>query len=173
MTDAAYNAKLWLEQCVTLYDDAEKTQRKIELIESKLNSAVSNYEHGTRLDPVKAQARREDMLIDYSEKQAEYERKYAKFVRQEFITMNLLDRMKNKKKACILYRRFISRETIEQIAKDDFFGYKKTRLYDLYHAALEDFAPLLKTEEPQAIQEAEEHINQARTKLYQNRQITA
>ena len=173
MTDAAYHAKEWLEQCITLWDDAEKTRRKIEMIENKLNSAVSNYEHGTRLDPVQAQARREDMLIDYSEKQAEFERKYGKFVRQEIITMNLLDRMKNKRHATILYRRFIIRESIEKMAKAKLFDYNRTYLYDIYRAALEEFEPLLRTEEPQAIQEAEEHIKQARAKLYQNRQITA
>lgn len=172
MTEKAYKADEWLNKTVILYDDAEAIHRRIEVIEGKVNSAVSCYEHGARLDPIQAQARRENLLLEYSQRQSEFETKYFKYVRQEIITMFLLNKMQNRKFALILYKRYINRETVEAIAKQKLFGYGRTQLYKFYGQALEEFASILQTEEPRAIQEAEKSIEKHRAKLYQ-RQVTA
>lgn len=160
MTDEAYQAKEWLNRTIDLYNEAEKARHIVELIETKLNSAVGNYEHGSKLDPVMAQARRETLLIEYSEKKEEHERAYTRYVRQEFITLNVLDRMKNRRYVAILIDRHINHKSIETMAKEGTYDMQKTQLYNQYKMALEELAPLLATAEPAAIREVEASFNQ-------------
>lgn len=166
MTDAAYKAQEWLEQLRDLRADADKTQREIELIESRINCAVSHYENtgAGRADLVVRQAQREDALLTYSLKKEEYERKYMRFVKQEFITFNLLDRMKRGLHAGIIISRYITLMTWPEIERLYKGRYKRRQLFREHAQALEEFAPLLEHEEPAAIKEAE-----AKIKEYQSR----
>ena len=165
MTDAAYKAKLWLEQLTDLYADAEKTRREIEVIESRINCAVSSYENtgAGHADLIVKQQQHEDALLTYSEKQTEYERKYRLFVRYELAAINLLDLMPDYFHSALLidrYINFLKWEEIEKIYKDE---YKKSQLFRLHALALEEFAPLLDVEAPRAIQEAEATIKKYQT----------
>lgn len=165
MTDEAYQAKEWLNRTIDYYNEAEKARHVVELIETKLNNSVSSYEHGVRLDPIMAQAKREDLLMEYSDKQAEYERRYTMFVRQELITINVLDRMKNRRYVAILIDRHINNKSIETMVKDGTYNLKKSQLYAQYRQALEELAPLLETVEPSAIREVEDMFNQYSTPI--------
>jgi len=169
MTDAAYKAKNWLNRLIDLYDTAEKTRHEIEVIESRINNAVSNYETtgAGRTDPIVRQQQKEDALIEYSELKAKYERQYFEFMRQELITINVIDRLNDSRASAILLDRHLNRRSINEIAKKNYYNLKKTQLHRIYNEALEMLAPLLETAEPQAIQETDERI-----KEYQ-RQATA
>lgn len=157
MTDAAYNAKNWLNRLIDLYDTAEKTRRAIEVCESRINNAVSNYESTGRgrTDPIVRQQQREDALIQYSELKAKYERQYFEFMRQELITINVIDRLEDKRASAVLIDRHINRRSIKEIAKNNYYNLKKSQLHRVYNEALEMLAPLLETAEPQAIQETD------------------
>lgn len=167
MTDEAYKAKTWLNRTIDLYQQAEKTENALKLIESRLNSAVANYENtgSGSSDLVVRQQRHEDLLLDYSMKKEQYEREYMRFVRQNLITMNVLDRMENRLHSSILFARFINRYSFKEIEKKNFFNLKRSQLYNHYNEALNELGLLLTTEEPKAIQKAEEtikkHLNQA------------
>lgn len=165
MTESAYKAKEWLNRTIDLYDKAEKTAREIKLIESRINKAVMNYESAGSgsADPIVRQQQHEDALLEYSEKMAKYDKEYLAFVRQEFITIYVLDSMKNRRAANILFMRHISRYSIKEIAKDGTINLKESQLYNLYKSALEELAPLLITEEPKAIKEVEEQIRERQT----------
>lgn len=157
MTDAAYNAKNWLNRLIDLYDTAEKTRRAIEVCESRINNAVSNYESTGRgrTDPIVRQQQREDALIQYSELKAKYERQYFEFMRQELITINVIDRLEDPRASAVLIDRHINRRSIKEIAKNNYYNLKKAQLHRVYNEALEMLAPLLETAEPQAIQETD------------------
>lgn len=169
MTDAAYKAKNWLNRLIDLYDTAEKTRRAIEVCERRINNAVSNYENtgAGRTDPIVRQQQKEDALIEYSELKAKYERQHFEFMRQELITINVIDRLNDPRASAILLDRHLNRRSINEIAKKNYYNLKKSQLHRIYNAALEMLAPLLETAEPQAIQETDERI-----KAYQ-RQATA
>ena len=162
MTDAAYKAKSWLNRLIDLYDTAEKTRHEIEVIESRINNAVSNYENTGRgrSDLIVKQQQHEDALIDYSIKCADYERQYFEFVRQEMITINVIHRIPDGRARALLIDRHINRNSIETIAKQNYYGLKKSQLFRLYNQALEMLAALLDTEEPRAIQETDQTIKE-------------
>lgn len=160
MTDAAYKAKLWLEQLSDFYADAEKTRREIELIESRINCAVSSYEHtgAGRADLIVRQQQHEDALLNYSVKREEYERKYMRFVKQEFACMILFEQLGNRLHGLILFDRYINRIKFDDMPKLKRYEIKKRQIYRTFTDALEELAPLLDKEEPQAIQAAEDAI---------------
>lgn len=160
MTDAAYKAKNWLNRLIDLYDTAEKTRRAIEVCESRINNAVSNYESTGRgrTDPIVRQQQREDALIQYSELKAKYERQYFEFMRQELITINVIDKLPDDRARALLIDRHINRTSIAAMEKGKFYNLKRAQLFRLYNEALELLAPLLETEEPRAILETDKYI---------------
>ncbi len=167
MTDEAYTAKTWLNRTIDLFDQAEKTRTELLQIESRLNPAVSNYDNSGagKSDLIVRQQRYEDLLIAYSEKKEQFERERLIFFRQELITMNVLDRMENRLLSSILFARYINRFSLKEIEKKNFFNLKRSSLYNLHNEALEELSKLIATEEPRAIQKAEEtikaHLNKA------------
>ena len=169
MTDAAIKAQEWLLTVGDLFEETEKVQRQIEVIESIINNAVGRYGSTGRgkTDLIVRQQQREDALLSYSEKQAEYERKYFKYVRYEIIALNLIDRLPNYLYAAILIDRYITRLKWSEIFKIYKDSYGKSQLYKLHAAALDMFSKYLETSEPQAIQEADADIKRIRKKLRQ------
>ena len=169
MTDEAYKAKEWLNRTIDLYNQAEKTAREVRNVEDRINNSVRSYENdgSGRADLIVRQQHREDALIAYSEIRAKYEREYMKFVRQELITIKVLERMKNKRAANLLLMRHINHMSLDKIAASGAFDLKRSQLYELYKKALEELAPLLKREEPNIIRDVEKLIkekqNQATT----------
>ena len=160
MTDEAYHAKEWLEVLDDLYYQAKKTERAVEEIASRINSAVSSYESigSGRADLIVRQQQHEDRLLDYSMKREQYDREYFAFVKMELVAFRLFDRMKSGLHAGLLMNRHITHmkwSEIEKLYKD---RYKKRSLIRHYHLALEEFYPLIQTEEPVAIQEVEQVI---------------
>lgn len=157
MTDAAYQAKEWLERLGELYEQAEKIEREISIMEDHINNAVSNYEYTGRghTDLIVRQQHREDALLDYSAKKAQYEREYLKFVKEEIITLKVLDRMKNREHAALLMNRYINRLTWEEISKLKRHNQQAAQTQKKHRLALEELSTLLNTEEPRAIREAE------------------
>ena len=105
MTDKAYQTKEWLNRLIDLYDRAEEIGNQINVMESYINNTVSNYENSGRgrTDLIVRQQQREDALISYSMKQTEYDKEYMKYVREELITINILERMDNRLHAHILF----------------------------------------------------------------------
>ncbi len=167
MTDAAYKAQEWLEHLNDLYYDAEKTRKAIMLLESKINNAVRSYDASGRgaSDLIVRQQQHEDALLTYSEKQTEYDRKYYQFVRQEIIALKLFSCMRNGFHAGLLMNRYFNRmkwTEIEKLHKD---RCKKSSLRRHFRLALDEFAPLIETSEPQAIQEAERDIKETLIKI--------
>lgn len=169
MTDAAEKAQEWLLTVIDLFEDAEKTQREIDLIESIINNAVSQYEFTGRgkTDLIVRQQQREDALLSYSEKKAEYERKYFKFVRHEIIALNLIKRMPNSFYGALLIDRYLSRCQWSDILKRYKYKYQRAQLYKYHAEALDMFSKYLETSEPQAIQEADADIKRMREKFRQ------
>ena len=162
MTDSAYQAKEWLNRLIDLFEKSEQTKQALIFLESKVNNAVANYENTGRgkADLIVRQEQHEDLLIAYSIKREQYEKEYMEYVRQEFITMNVLERMKNRRHAQILFGRHINRMTIDEMEKSGRYGLKRSRLYSEYRQALDDLGQLLKTEEPQAIKKADATIKE-------------
>ena len=162
MTDNAYHAKEWLEHLGDLYDKARKTERVTEDLRDRINSAVSSYENigSGRADLIVRQQQREDRLLDYSVKRAQFEREYLQFVRQEFIVMNVLERMRDRRKALILFDRYINRIGWNDMLKLKRYELKRSSLLRLHRQALEELAELLTTEEPRAISETEAVIRE-------------
>lgn len=160
MTDQAYRAKKWLNRTVELYEQAQKTNSTLLLIESRINSAVSSYENigRGRTDPMVRQQQKEDALLDYSVKREQYEKEYMQFVRQEIISMKVLERLDNRFHAVILFDRHINRISINDMSKLKRYDMKKTQLYNHYQLALNELSILLDTEEPRAIHETDEYI---------------
>lgn len=160
MTDAAYQGKEWLNELITLFEDAEKAARAVEFVESKLNSGVTNYDRagGARADTSDRQRNREELLITYSEKCAEYERKQAKYNRQRLITKHVINRLEDPIKGEILQLRYIERIPWQEIVKVYKGMLSKATIMRYHAAALEELAGLIKTEEPRAIEAAERQI---------------
>lgn len=160
MTDAAYQAKEWLERLEELYMQAEKIEREISIMEDHINNAVGNYEYTGRghTDLIVRQQQREDALLEYSAKKAKYEREYLKFVKEEIITLKVLDRMKNREHAVLLINRYINRLSWEKISNRKRYNPLTAQTQKKHVMALEELSTLLKTEEPRAIQEAESYI---------------
>lgn len=169
MTDKAYQTKKWLNRLIDLYDRAEKIRNQINVMESYINNAVSNYENSGRgrTDLIVRQQQREDALLTYSMKQAEYDKEYMKFVREELITINVLDRMENRRHAVLLFDRYINRLKWEDIIKSKRYDMKKSQLLNHHTQALEELALLLATEEPRAIQETDKAIHTALERIKQ------
>lgn len=160
MSDEAYKAKEWLERLGELLEKAEKIEKELYIMEAHINNAVGNYENNGRgkTDLIVRQQHREDALIAYSAKRAQYEKEYFKFVKEEIITLNVIERMSNHLHAAILIDRYINRLTWDKIVKRKNHTLKKAQTFKHHVEALEELSKLLKTEEPRAIRKAEEFI---------------
>lgn len=166
MTDAAFKAKNWLNRLIDLYDKTRTTETAIEIIKSRINSAVSNYENTGRgqADLIIRKAQKEDSMIEYSIKCEQYEKMYFEFMRQELITINVIEKMQNRRHASILLARHINRKSMKAILKENNFKLERTQLYKMYYEALEELAMILEREEPQAIEQADQTIKEIRQK---------
>lgn len=160
MTDAAYHGKEWLNELITLYEDAEKAGRAAEMIEHKLNGGVTNYDRagGAHADAYDKQRNRESLLIAYSEKCAEFERKQAKYKRKKLIARHVINNLTGPAYADILELRYIERVPWQDIYKAFKGLYSKASIMRYHTAALEELAGLIKTEEPRAIEAADKII---------------
>lgn len=170
MTDAAYNAKQWLNRLIDLFEQAKETERALELIESRLNNTIRSYDYSGRgkTDLIVKQQQREDLLIDYSIKKGLHERQYNEYLLQEVITIKLFERMQNRRAAAILFCRYLNRETWKEIEKNNSFNLSRAQIQRDHAQGLEELAKLLENiEEPQRIQEAQLEIEEAREKLRQ------
>ena len=160
MTDEAYKAKEWLERLGELYARAEKIEKELCIIADRLNKAVINYENAGsgKADLMIRQQQHEDALISYSDKKAQCERAYLKFVKEEFITIDVFESMRNKTHVALLFDRYINRMTWQDIIKLKKYELKYTQLHRHHRKALEELAAVLPSEEPRAIRAIDERF---------------
>ena len=166
MTDAAYKAKKWLYSLDDLQKAYERTEQSIELIESRLNNAVSRYEHPDyKTDLIIRQEQRENTLLDYSEKRALFEQQYYNFVFREIVIINVLEQVKNRRAAIVVFYRHICKLSIQDITKRSTLELNKSQLYVLYKQGLEELAQILEAEEPKATVKAIENITEIKRRI--------
>lgn len=151
MTDAAYRAKNWLMRTDELEEQRLKQIEKVMLLESKLNNCVSHYESNGGRDPVSSRAAHEDLLLDYSIERKKLEEITNKVMRDEIITIKVIDRINNYLYHAILFDAHINRRSISEMAKKGGYELKKSQLYEQYKKALEALAEILETKPPEII----------------------
>lgn len=155
MTDSAYRAKNWLLRTSKLLNEQKKAANKVLLLESIVNSCTTNYESTGGHDPITAQARREEKLIDYSIAQAELSRITTSLSHENILTYKQLNKLSNIKFRMILTSRYIDGQSLTQLDKIRFLGYRKTKLYELELAALEALGAILDNNRPVIIPNSE------------------
>lgn len=167
MTDAAYTAKNWLLRSEDLEEKRKQTLRALQLLESKVNNCVSNYEMRGHGDLISAQAAREDLIIEYSTTCAKYEDIINAISREDIITLRVIERMKNAQHRALLIARYINRKSLAEIAKSKVLKMSQSHLYRQHDLALEELAAILETNPPQKLpnnsahEQAENMINAA------------
>lgn len=160
MTDSAMKAKKWLNRTIELQDRIKKLETEIRILENRINHPVSSYGfNGTgRTDPLTRQQQREDALLEYSEKKEQLDSASHELVKQELITIRVIDRLSNPLYAAILLDHYVNRYTWKKIINDNTYHYARSQLFRFNQKALDELGYLITSEEPQAIIEVEREI---------------
>ena len=149
MTDSVYRAKNWLMRADELEEQRKKQIQKIELIETRLNNCIVNYESTGARDPISARAAHEDLLADYASARAELEKITNKLIKEDTITRQALEPMSNHLYIALLIDKYISRRSIKEIAKSGDYKpnsegqYSEAQLFRIHEKALKEFAEIL------------------------------
>ena len=143
MTDSAYRAKTWLRRADTLESDRRKAANKLLRIEAKVNNCVINYEGEGGRDQLSGQTAHEDLLYSYSIAAAELEQITNKVIREDLITLHVIDKIPNAFHRAILTGRYISRYSMTQMVQCGQYELKKSQLIEHHNKALEELAAVL------------------------------
>ena len=143
MTDEAYHAKNWLMRADELELQWKRTARQILVIKDKIDGGVANYYGLGSGDSISAQARHEDLLLEYSMLQEQLEEELSRCLYEDNITLRVIDRIDNPLYRAILIARYICRSDWKTITKSFQTELKRTRLKFFHNQALEELALIL------------------------------
>ena len=170
MTDTAYQAQEWINRTVELQEEISKLKNAVKICESIVNNAVGKYQTTGRgkVDPIVLQQQREDALIEYSMLLDKVEKAESKLVKEELITIKVLDQMQNSLNATLLFDRYLNRITWGEMIKTHRFGLGKSQLFRKHAEALEELSSILNTDKIKEIPRiVENEMEQMRKKLRQ------
>lgn len=170
MTDAAYQAQEWINRTVELHEEIKKLNTAVKINESIVNNAVGKYQTTGRgkVDPIVLQQQREDALLEYSMLLDKVEKAERKLVKEELITVKVLEQMKNRLNAAILFDRYLNRITWGEMVKTHRFGLGRAQLFRKHAEALEELSGILNTDKIKEIPSiVEKEMQETRKKLRQ------
>ena len=139
MTDAQYNAKLWLNRAEVLGRRVEVERRTLEVIQSKL-CGVSNYEQRPKADGLKAMEAHENALIDYSLQRQRLERAQAAYIDAVKETHEVIEELPEQYKPLAIDR-YINGLKWEKL--EELHNYSASQLYEHNKKILDYVAQIL------------------------------
>lgn len=146
MTDSAYQAKEWMERLSDLYGQTQKTARIVDILSSRINSTVGNYESFGRgkTDLIVKQQQHEDALLDYSEMVSQYEKEERQYLRETARTRRVIEKMGDPDLIALAIDRYINLMKWEDIVSAEHVS--RAEAFRIHDRMLNKMAEVLKTE---------------------------
>lgn len=151
MTDSAYRAKNWLMRADELDSQWRKTRNRVSFIQNKLHGGVSNYYGSGKSDLITAQASHEDLLLEYSLVQEQFEKELTRCLHEDNITLKVIDRLSDPLHRSILIAKYICRISLNEFSKRSHLELKRSQLYEHHNKAIEELALILDFGKPDVI----------------------